>query len=256
MRVGVMYYRRANRDQLGTRNILKPTDAYTPVTFTTTNGPNGPQQVTVYNISAEANRVSRQIRDNRPELDTDYKGVELTASKRFSSNWQMVGGLTLGRNRGGQGGADLNDPNLRIFPDAIIGNDSKVGFRLSGSYRLPWDFNFAGSLVSNTGYPFVSTFNLTQAAARNLGISLTRSSQTIDLTERGEERLPNVTLADFRISRTFRFGNRRIIPQLDVFNISNADTVVSLQSAVGGTYLNPREILSPRIIRVGFSLDF
>jgi outer membrane receptor protein involved in Fe transport len=256
MRLGVMYYQRANRDQLGTRNVLRPESAYTPFTFTTTNGPNGAQQVTIYNISAEANRVSRQIRDNFPELDTDYKGVEFTASKRFSNSWQMVGGLTLGRNRGGQGGADLNDPNLRIFQDAIIGNDSKVGFRLSGSYRLPWDFNFAGSLVANTGYPYVSTFNVTQAAARAQGISLTRSSQTIDLTERGEERLPTVTLADFRISRTFRFGNRRIVPQFDIFNITNADTVVSLQNAVGGTYLDPREILSPRIIRVGFSLDF
>jgi hypothetical protein len=256
MRVGVMYFQRANRDQLGTRNILRPEGAYTPFTVTTTNGPNGPQSITMYNISPAANAVSRQIRDNRPELDTDYKGVELTASKRFSNNWQMVGGLTLGRNRGGQGGGDLNDPNLRIFPDAIIGNDSKVGFRLSGSYRLPWDFNFAGSLVSNTGYPYVSTFNLTQAAARAQGITLTRSSQAVDLTERGEERLPTVTLADIRISRTFRFGNRRIVPQLDVFNITNADTVVSLQNAVGGTYLNPREILSPRIIRVGFSLDF
>ena len=63
-------------------------------------------------------------------------------------------------------------------------------------------------------------------------------------------------MADLRISRTFRFGNRRIEPQIDFFNIGNADTVVSLQNAVGGTYLDPREIISPRIIRVGFSLDF
>jgi hypothetical protein len=65
-----------------------------------------------------------------------------------------------------------------------------------------------------------------------------------------------VTLADIRLSRTFRFGNRRFQPQLDIFNLGNVDTVTSLQNAVGGTYLDPREIISPRIIRVGFSLDF
>jgi hypothetical protein len=211
---------------------------------------------TLYNISSAANSVSRSIRDNQPVLDTDYKGVEFTASKRFSNRWQMVGGLTIGRNEGGLGGGDLNDPNNRIFTYGNIGNDSKFGFRLSGSYRLPYDFRFSGSLVSNQGYPFVSSYNLARADAAARGITLTRSSQTVDLAERGTERLPNVTLADIRIARTFRFGNRRIEPQLDIFNIANADTVTSLQNAVGDTYLNPREIISPRIIRVGFSLDF
>ena len=33
-------------------------------------------------------------------------------------------------------------------------------------------------------------------------------------------------MVDIRVSRTFRFGNRRIVPQFDIFNITNADTVV------------------------------
>lgn len=132
-----------------------------------------------------------------------------------------------------------------------------MGFRLSGSYRLPYDFSLAGSVVSNTGYPFVSTFNLTRAQAASLyGVALTRSSQTVELSERGDERYPRVTMGDLRISRAFRFGNRRFVPQLDIFNITNTDTIVSVQNAVGGTYLDPREVLASRIIRVGFSLDF
>ena len=42
-------------------------------------------------------------------------------------------------------------------------------------------------------------------------------------------------------------------------NITNADTVVNKNVAVGSTYLLPAggdPILSPRIIRVGFSLNF
>lgn len=63
-------------------------------------------------------------------------------------------------------------------------------------------------------------------------------------------------MVDLRLSRLFQIGTRRFVPQLDIFNITNADMLVSLQSAVGNTDLNPREILAPRIIGVGFSLDF
>jgi hypothetical protein len=65
-----------------------------------------------------------------------------------------------------------------------------------------------------------------------------------------------VAMLDLRLSRTFTFGTRRISPQMDIFNLTNADTVVAQNNAIGATYLRPNEILSPRIIRFGFSLDF
>jgi hypothetical protein len=64
-------------------------------------------------------------------------------------------------------------------------------------------------------------------------------------------------MVDLRLSKTFRFaGNRRFSPQIDFFNIGNASTVVNQTAAIGSSYLTPVEILAPRIIRVGFSLDF
>ena len=48
----------------------------------------------------------------------------------------------------------------------------------------------------------------------------------------------------------------KFVPQLDLFNIGNAGTIVRYNVAVGSTYLTPAEILAPRIIRVGFSFDF
>jgi hypothetical protein len=256
MRLGAMFYYRTNRDQLGVRNVVRPPDAYTPFTVNVPDGPSGPATVTVYNLNPALNSVSNQVRDNYSELDTEYKGVEFTAAKRFSRRWQMVAGLTIGRNEGGQGGNDLNNPNNVIYPTGIIGNDSTVGFRMSGSYVLPYDFTLAGSLVSNGGYPYVSSYNVTRAIALAHGVRLTPTSISVPLSERGDERLPAVTMADIRLSRAFRFGNRQIVPQLDIFNISNADTVVGLNSTLGGAYLDTREILSPRIIRVGFSLSF
>ncbi|MEZ5290683.1 MAG: TonB-dependent receptor [Vicinamibacterales bacterium] len=269
VRVGAMFYYRTNRDQIGQRNVAVPTSAYTPFTVSVPNGPGGtvsnpqPTTATVYNLDRTLVGANNTIRNNEPYLDTEYKGIEFTATKRFSSRWQMQAGLTLGKNTGGvnaTGGqsstADLNDPNLTVFPDGIIGNDSTKAFRLSGSYRLPGDISLAGSMIANSGYPYVSTFSVSRAVATAAGTSLTRSSQTVFLSERGDERFDAVTMFDLRLARPFNFGTRSFTPQIDMFNITNADTVVSNNAAVGSTYLQPRDILSPRIIRVGFSLSF
>jgi hypothetical protein len=111
-------------------------------------------------------------------------------------------------------------------------------------------------MIANNGYPFVSTYSLTRAEAATQGVTLTRASQTIQLSERGDERYENVTMFDVRLSRSFRFGSRSFQPQIDFFNIGNADTAVAYAVAVGPSYLRPSEILAPRIIRVGFSLNF
>jgi hypothetical protein len=77
------------------------------------------------------------------------------------------------------------------------------------------------------------------------------------LGARGDERLPTVTMADVRFSRAFKFGQgRKIVPQVDLFNIGNAAMPVTITSAVGGSYLAPTQILAPRIARVGFSINF
>ncbi len=107
MRVGAMYYYRTNRDQLGVRNLAVPTSAYTPFTVhgaeragRAAGGPK-PTTVTVYNLHPAFNGLQNNILDNDPYLDTKYNGIEFTANKRFSKNWQMVAGLTIGKNTGG-----------------------------------------------------------------------------------------------------------------------------------------------------------
>jgi hypothetical protein len=268
MRVGVMYYHRTNRDQIGPRNTAVPSSDYTPVTVNVPNGPNGPTSVTVYNLaSASYLPLSSIVFDNQPYLDTTYNGVEFTAAKRLSHRWQMVAGLTVGKNSGGlnAGGtgtgqstansADLNDPNNTLYPTGIVGYDSKVAFRLSGSYELPYQILVAGSLVSNGGFPYVSTYSVT----RTVLPSLVRTSQTVFLSDRGDERQPPVTLVDLRFSRAFKFWqSRRIVPQIDIFNLFNSASLApgGLNPAVGSTYLYPSAINAPRIARVGFSVTF
>ena len=263
IRLGVMYYYRTNRDQIGTRNLAAPASAYTTQTVTVPGSPTGPGgTATFYNLNLAYLGLQNNVLDNDPYLDTNYNGVEFTANKRFSRRWQMVAGLTIGQNKGGVNTSaipgqsatiDLNDPNNTLYPNGIVGNDSKVAFRLAGSYTAPGDITIAGSLISNGGYPYVSTYTISRA----IFPGLVRSSQTALLSSRGDERLPSVTMLDLRFSRAFKFaGNRKITPQVDVFNIGNAPTIVSYGAAVGSAYLRPGEIVAPRIVRVGFAIDF
>jgi hypothetical protein len=264
-----MYYHRTNRDQIGVRNAAAPPTAYTAVTIPVPNGPGGtvanpaPTTATLYNLNSAFLNKQDNIVDNQPYLDTNYNGVDLSLTKRLSRRWQMVTGISFGRNEGGlnaTGGqsatADLNDPNHTLYNTGVVGLDTKVGFRLSGSYLAPGDVLVAGSFTSNTGGAYVSTYNATRAAVASV-VALTRGSQTVFLSARGDERLPAVNEADVRISRPFKFaGGRRITPQVDFFNITNAGPAVTITSAVGTSYLAPTQILAPRIIRVGFAVNF
>jgi hypothetical protein len=110
----------------------------------------------------------------------------------------------------------------------------------------------SGSFVRNTGYPRTITYQVN----RTIYPGLTRSSQSVRITAPGDLRLPRVTLLDLRISRPIRFRGRTFEPQLDIFNLTNADTIVSMVNTVGARLGYPSEILAPRIIRLGFSFNF
>jgi hypothetical protein len=118
---------------------------------------------------------------------------------------------------------------------------------------LPWKLTLSGSLVANQGYPFQSTYAIT----RSVYPTLTRSSQVVRLSRRGDERLADVAMVDLRISRSFAIGQgRKVTPQVEIFNLGNASTVVRNTPAAGTNYLAPAEILAPRVVKVGFTLSF
>jgi hypothetical protein len=82
MRVGVMYYHRTNRNQIGARNTAVPSSDYTAATVSIPDGPSGPTTATLYNLSNPAfNNQSFITYDNQPYLDPLYNGAESTASK-------------------------------------------------------------------------------------------------------------------------------------------------------------------------------
>ncbi len=250
LRLGVMYYHRTNRKIVGARNAAVPSSAYTAVQVTSPLG----GTATAYNLDRAYVGKQDNVRENIDLLDTDYDGLEITAVKRFTHRWQMLLGYTLGRNEGGIDFGEFNDPNNLDFQQGIVGNDATHQLKLSGTVLVPRvEVAISGSLVRNTGYPRQFTYQVTRTQMP----TLTRSAQTIRVNERGDERLPAVTLLDLRFSRPIRLpGGRLFEPQVDIFNATNADTIARIVDAVGPRLGFPTEILAPRIVRVGFSFSF
>jgi hypothetical protein len=75
--------------------------------------------------------------------------------------------------------------------------------------------------------------------------------------------VPNATVfterinqLDLKISKTFRRGRVSVAPTLEVFNLTNSDTVISYVSTnvLAASYLRPNSILQGRIIGVGWNM--
>jgi len=126
-------------------------------------------------------------------------------------------------------------------------------------YTLPlWDINVAGTASVTQGYPFPQQISIT-----------TRGNQLADtnvyLFPLGDVRLPNLFVADFRVDKAFNVAGMRIIPSLDVFNLTNSSEILSRRrtqysfnasTGVGSssTTLPPNNIssiIAPRVIRFG-----
>ena len=138
------YTRREKRNQLGVRNMAVPTNTYIQLNVVEANSQ---QAVTVYNQDPALRGRIDNLWNNDPEMDSTYNGGDITLNKRLSNRWMMTGGVSIGKNVGYVGVADLNNPNSKEFSRGIQGDDVPVSFRMSGLYELPVR-HFAQRVVS------------------------------------------------------------------------------------------------------------
>jgi TonB dependent receptor/Carboxypeptidase regulatory-like domain len=262
LHVGVTYYYRVNKNQLGQVNAaITPAD-YTPIT--TLNGqpitnPLTNQPLTLFSVKPGFVGQSDLLLTNIPALDNNaYHGVEFTAVKRFSSRWQVLAGFTVQRELGtwsnpnGITADNFNDPNLDINrKNNYLDFDSTYIFKLGGTYDLPLHVTTSANFQHYTGYPIQPTNVFS-------GPELAQNSETVALEPAGKVRLPNVNLLSFRISRPFNVWESRLTiePLIDLLNIGNSHTVVSEVSSFGPVYLKPSDLVHPFVAKFGLRVKF
>ena len=129
--------------------------------------------------------------------------------------------------------------------------------KLLGSYSLPYDIQLAATLQNQPGPQRLA---LMQIAGQNtsLGRSLTGvRSRQVNIVEPGSMFGPRFSQVDFRVTKIFDFGsNARFRAMFDLFNVFNANAVVTENLSYPGNWLEPQAIMPGRLGKFAFQIDF
>ncbi len=217
-----------------------------------------------------------------PKPKRTFKGVELTATKRFSDNWQgLVSYLYshLDGNYDGEYSPFTNvgaDPNIsamydyyefftdgrdfsRITNDGPLSNDRRHQFKFSGLYITPFKLSIGVSGYYRTGTPLT-----------RYGFWDGYNRYELFLTKRGAEgRTPDIYEADVHLGYPLQTGPVTINLMLDIFNILNAQRPVLLDerwdfqqadnynpTPTNPNYGKPVLRTPPTSVRIGLRLSF
>ncbi|HTS11103.1 MAG TPA: TonB-dependent receptor [Candidatus Limnocylindrales bacterium] len=264
--IGVTYYYRTKKNLIGIENSAVQKSDYVPVTGFTNPITNAP--LTLYSFQPSDTTLYGKFNYTVTNIglldDNSYNGVEFTAVKRLSHKWQVLGGFTIQRQKGvyGRGFSDqatsdnFTDPNLDINRnDNYLNLDSTYVFKVDSTYELPWKIGTSVNFQHYTGYPLqpTETFEVPNGQTP----SPVDVGESVILQPAGVQRLPSVNMLNLRLSREFAIYEKwRLIPTVDFFNVTNAQTVIGEVTTFGGSYLFPYSTINPFVARFGLRLAF
>jgi hypothetical protein len=197
-----------------------------------------------------------------------YNGVDVTTNARFGRGGQLSGGVSIGRT---------------VTDNCVVVDspqDARPGFcrtaRPWGAatdvkflvvYPLPYDIQTSAIYQNSPGIPITANYVVTNAViapslGRNLsdcavGAATCNANRTIPLIPDNSLFEPRAQQVDLRFTRTFRLGStRRLRPSLDIYNLFNAATVLSMNTTYGSAWKDVTQILNGRQLRIGAQFDF
>jgi len=169
---------------------------------------------------------------------------------------------------------EVDDPNsLRFCDQRDLDIPYLAQFKLAGSYPLPFQVQISGSWQGYPGVPsgtarqdvlYNSALNRVEDPSLNVNYivdrtivpSLTPASVTVPLIRPGAQYLDRWNQIDLRLARKFAVHRTQAQVQVDVFNLLNANTVLSEVETFGPSLHRPTAILQGRLFAAGVQLNF
>lgn len=219
---------------------------------------------------------------NTPDYYQNYKGLELTATKRMASRWMLRGNFTYQDWTQHVGAGAIIDPTITKICGVCNGAEvltqstgsgskgniylnSKWAASLTGAYQIPViETSFGFNLNSRQGYPDPYSANVTTTTGEG-------TKALLAAPQNDTFRNSTVTDVDLRLAKDIRVSRVGLTLSVDLFNALNANTILQRNlgslctssqktgtGACSATSTSNRitEVLSPRVFRLGARLAF
>jgi len=199
-----------------------------------------------------------------------YNGVDVNVQYRIGDKlvvgggWNIGDAVQLGTTAGGSATASTNDCYVIDSPQQLFNCNVNVPYqnrvKVNGSYSFRWGIQAAAVFQSNPGtnYSANSTYSLAQIQP-SLGRPLSGgvTTVTIPLVKPYSLYGPRINQLDFRLSKVIRFTeNLHLQLNMDVYNIFNANTPVTIFGTYGPNWGHPTQVLDGRLAKFSAQFDF
>jgi len=266
-------------------NSALPYEAWTVAATGTDPGPDNrvgtsdDRALTIYSVPRTyptfGQNIQRIVGLSGDESKNRYDAYGVTLNKQYSNNWSFL--VSFDAAYRALMNINPRNPNEALYgPGDYTGNNASTpgaassnpyrtrlpewsyAFRVSGTYQLPWGLLYAASFTGQSGEWFGRDVQVRDALNQVVNVRVDPHFDRFDWTK----------LFDNRISKRVKtVGNQSIEGIVDVFNTLNVNTVtelsgLSVSTTTGGatrsgsTFMQPTEIIAPRVFRVSLRYKF
>ena len=198
-----------------------------------------------------------------------WNGVDFSANARLQRGVTLQGGVSTGRTTTDNCNVIANSKGAvfgAVAPGAgpsVRGCHVQAAFltqlKLLGTYVVPViGMNVAATMQSTPG-PVINANRLFSNAEvqGSLGRPLAANAQnvTINMLLPGDIYGDRVNQFDMRLGKTIRFGGRRAMVNLDIYNVFNRSPVMQ-ENASYAVWRTPQRIMDARLFKVSGQFDF
>jgi len=257
------YVRKIDGNGQQSINLALPYDAYTATRTGVDPGPDNvagtgdDQTLTIWSVPSTYPTFGQLIeRVVQASGNNRYHAMGVTLNKQFANNYSFLTSFDADYR-------DLRDNSPRNPNEATYGPQSggtgtgsyqfnkpswNYALRLSGTYMLPMGFSYSSSFTAQSGDYFFREVQIRDASNTNVAVRITPQAGRYEWTK----------IWDNRVTKKFKtWKNQSIEGSLDVFNTFNVNTIFGQTNRVGSVaFLQPTDILAPRIARIGVKYRF
>jgi hypothetical protein len=218
----------------------------------------------VNNLIAGAEKFGKQ--------EDVFDGIDVTFNASLRNRAFLGGGLSLGRQRTNICYA-MDDRSLlfvptspRTTPFCDVRPPMQPNVKLQGVYPLPWwGIETSATFQSLPGPQLLAQQETTNAQilpslGRNLAscgvAAVCTATVPLDLLPPGTLYGDRIYQVDLRFTRTVRVGRTVLRPMVSVYNLLNANPVLSYSNRYGSSWPAPTAVLTARFADVGVQVDF